>query len=163
MTYEPYLLHYIGWKSREELHFSFPTSPSDSVQISHLWQQGTLVSRGPLMDEHMFCVSSSALMVFAPCTYLLAGFPSPSLHYSTRECCLPSLLQVVGLPSSDLTSVHLGCCPCSQLLLQAAHSGFGSGNTNWQAVSPATSRTYHDIGGVDVVCAFPAQGGNANP
>ena len=88
------------------------------------------------------------------------GFSSPSTHENTEECC--DSIVAVGCEPAVIT---FDSCPpvvfASHWFRQTTLFWF------WQhklAVGlPSSSLTYHDVGGIDVVCAFSTQGWNANP
>lgn len=88
-------------------------------------------------------------MVFRPCLSLFPGLRLPQSQHTQKHR---------GAPFAP---VPVRCGPAGlspDLGLQPARPAFGSGDTSRQAVSLVTSLTYHDVGGVDVVCAFPTQG-----
>ena len=131
-------------------------------QISHLWQQGTVGVQTPCLWWVSVCFMSihHSWTVFGACMHIFAGVSSPCMHKSIKECCYLWLQWVVGhqtwLPSFSMAS-HVHSYWVRQLTLASVLV------TSWHAISLVTSLTYHDIGGIDVVCAFPTQGRNANP
>lgn len=133
----------------------------------HLWCPDTPTS----MSEFMFvCLFACFNLLISP-EWCLVPESLPCLRFlqsqhTRKHQRMASSIATVGCGSAGVRpkvypQVVLPTSAAS--LKHQNHSVFGVGNTSLQAVSSVTSLTYHDVGGINVVCAFPTQGRNANP
>ena len=99
---------------------------------------------------------------FGSCIYSVAltkGCTVPAHMKTPRNAVILLLLWDVNLQSSDLTHVHPWYLPVTD----SGRPLFGFWQHKLAVSFPSSSLTYHDVGGIDVVCTFSTQGWNANP